>query len=76
MPMKALGPNQYKFFSLLAVVFTVMAGLFFLVLIPLIAPRDLKIAGILLIMGIAVFGLGVLVTLAAIVYIFLKMPKK
>jgi hypothetical protein len=74
--MKAIGPNQYKFFSLLAIFFTVMAGLFFLVLIPLIAPRDLKIAGILLIMGIAVFGLGVLVTLTAIVYLLFKIPKK
>jgi len=74
--MKTIQPGQYKFLSFLAIVFTVLAGLFFLVLIPLILPRDLKFAGVLLVIGIAVFGLGIVITLAALVYIFLKMPKK
>jgi hypothetical protein len=74
--MKTIPPGQYKFLSFLAIVFTVLAGLFFLVLIPLILPRDLKFAGVLLVIGIAVFGLGIVITLAALVYIFLKMPKK
>jgi hypothetical protein len=74
--MKAIKPGQYKFFSFLAIIFTVITGVFFLVLIPLIVPRDLKFAGVLLVMGIAVFALGILITLTALIYVFLKMPKK
>jgi hypothetical protein len=74
--MKAIRPGQYKFLSFLAVVFTVLTGVFFLVLIPLVVPRDLKFAGVLLIMGMVVFALGIVITLAALIYVFLKMPKK
>jgi len=74
--MKAIKPGQYKFFSFLAIALTVLTGVFFLVMIPLIVPRDLKFAGVLLCMGIAVFALGIVITLAALIYIFLKMPKK
>jgi hypothetical protein len=74
--MKAIKPGQYKFFSFLAVVFTVITGVFFLVLIPLVVPRDLKFAGVLLVMGIVVFALGIVITLTALIFVFLKMPKQ
>jgi hypothetical protein len=74
--MKAIRPGQYKLISFTAIFCTVLGGLFFLILIPLIAPRDVKFAGVLLIMGIAIFALGIFVTLTALIYLFLKMPKK
>jgi hypothetical protein len=74
--MKAIRPGQYKFISFLAIFFTVLGGLFFLVLIPLVVLRDLKFAGVLLVMGIAIFALGILITLTALVFLFLKMPKQ
>lgn len=74
--MKAIGPGQYRMISFAAIFFTVLAGLFFLILIPLLAPRNPKFAGVLLIMGIALFSLGIFITLTALIILFLKTPKK
>jgi hypothetical protein len=74
--MKAIGPGQYRLISFAAILFTVLAGLFFLIMIPLIAPRNPKFAGVLLIMGITLFALGIFVTTTLLILIFLKTPKK
>jgi len=74
--MKAIRPGQYKLISFAAIFCTVLGGSFFLILIPLIAPRDVKFAGALLMAGISIFGLGIVVSLTLLLVLLLKIPKK
>ncbi len=74
--MNIRGPLFYRLIGLAAVLVAAASGAFFLILIPLVAGRDPKAAGVLLVAGIAGFGLAVLVLPALILYIFLKKPKQ
>ncbi len=73
--MMKLTPSFYRIVGLSAILIAVLGVVFFLVLIPLVAGRDSRTAGLLLLAGIAAFGLAVLVLPVLFLYIFLKKPK-
>ena len=73
--MNIRGPLFYRFIGLGAVIVALASGAFFLILIPLVVGRDPKAAGSLLLVGIAAFGLAVLVLPALIIYLYIKRPK-
>lgn len=66
------GPVFFRIIALAAVVIALAGGGFFLVLIPLVAGRDPKAAGFLLLVGLGGFGLAALVLPALIIYLYIK----
>lgn len=72
--MKKLTSSSYRIIGLAAVLAAVLGAVFFLVLIPLVAGQDPGAAGLLLLAGIAAFGLALLVLPILILYLALKTP--